>query len=160
MTKSKIKALIFFFFMNLILVDFGNQIRKLSFNDALDNYSNPVFSIAHTVNTGAGFGIFQNNSMILSLFSLFVILFIAYFVYKKITFQNKVELFSLTLFCAGAIGNMIERINFSHVVDYIKLNFINFPIFNAFDIMICAGAFIYCTYILFFLKDDKNEDSN
>ena len=107
MATSKIKALIFFFFMNLILVDFGNQIKKLSLSEFLKGYSNPVFSIEHTTNTGAAFGIFQNNSYCLSIFSGVVIFLITYFIYKKINFENKIELFSLTLFCAGAVGNMI-----------------------------------------------------
>jgi len=64
---------------------------------------------------------------------------------------------ALTLFSAGTLGNVIERFKFGYVVDYIKLNFINFPVFNAFDVMICLGIFVYCLYILLENKKVKNE---
>jgi len=154
MSNNKYKVLIFYFFSNLILLDFGNQLRKISYNDFFATFQNPIFSIIHTKNTGAAFGMFQNNAYILALFSLAVLLFIFYYMYKKVNFEQKLELFSLSLFSAGALGNLVERLTQGVVIDYIKLNFIEFPVFNAFDIMICSGAFLYFIYVLFILKDE------
>lgn len=146
------RACIFYFLMTIILLDFGNQLRKISNHSFFDNVDNPIFSIVHLNNTGSAFSMFQNNAKFLALIGIFILIFIAFEVYKTVTFEDKTQLLSLTLFSAGALGNVIERLNFGHVVDYIKLNFINFPVFNAFDIMICTGIFLYCLSILFDYK--------
>ena len=158
--NSSKKALIFYFFMSLILLDFGNQLRKLSYNSFFENYSNPVFSVTHTENTGSAFGLFSGNSMILAIFGIFAVIFLTYYIYKNITYENKIELLSITLFVSGALGNLIERIKFGYVVDYINLNFINFPIFNSFDVMICMGVFLYFIFILFDLRKDNGNIDN
>ena len=63
------------------------------------------------------------------------------------------------------MGNLIERIKLHHVVDYIKLSFVNFPIFNMFDIMICLGITIYVVFVLIDIEQikkrlNKNGNSN
>ncbi|MBR5305160.1 MAG: signal peptidase II [Candidatus Gastranaerophilales bacterium] len=153
------RACIFYFLMTIILLDFGNQIRKLSYSPYLTNADNPFFSINHINNSGSAFSLFQNQSAILAIFGILAVLFIAYQVIKKITFNDKLQLLSMTIFSAGALGNVIERIQFKYVIDYIKLNFINFPIFNAFDIMICVGIFLYCIYLFLDFKKAKNEQN-
>ena len=51
------------------------------------------------------------------------------------------ELFFTSLLLSGIFNNMSERIIFGFVRDYIKLNFINFPVFNISDIFINIGVF-------------------
>ena len=158
-SSSSQKAFIFYFLMSIILLDFGNQIRKLSFNPFFDNFSNPVFSIIHTTNTGSAFGLFSNNPLPLAIFGIIALSFLTFYVYKNVTFNNKLELLSVTIFAAGALGNLIERVKFGYVIDYIKLNFISFPVFNGFDIMICLGVFLYFLFVLFDLRKE-HETSN
>ena len=153
------KACIFYFLMTIILLDFGNQIRKISYSPYLENVENPIFSIVHANNTGSAFSLFQNQSLILAIFGILVVLFVAYQIFRNVVFQDKLQLLSLTLFSAGTLGNVIERLQYKYVVDYIKLNFIDFPIFNAFDIMICIGIFLYCIYLFLDFKKVKNEQS-
>ena len=145
------KALLFYFFMGLILLDFGNQLKKISYNPYFEFNSNPVFSIVHVNNTGSAFSLFQNGALILAVLGIIVILFLIYYVYKNISFND-----TITLFSAGVLGNLIERIKYGYVIDYIKLNFINFPVFNSFDIMICVGIFLYIVFVLFDFKKVLN----
>ena len=152
------KAFIFYFLMTLILLDFGNHLRKISYHPLLENFSNSFLSIIHLNNTGSAFSMFQNNAKILAIFGIIVILFIAFEVFKNISFKDKNELLALTLFSAGALGNVFERFQFGYVVDYIKLNFIDFPVFNAFDIMICTGILMYCICILLEFKHGKHKN--
>ncbi len=140
------KSFLFYVFLNLILLDFGNQLRNLSFK--LIGYKNPIFSIYHMKNTGSAFSTFENYTFALALLGLVAVIFIGYYIYKNISFQKKLPLIILTLFSAGTLGNMIERLTKGYVVDYIRLNFINFAIFNAFDVMICTSIFIYIVYLL------------
>lgn len=151
------KAVIFYFLMSLVLVDFGNQLRKISYNSFFEDFSNPIFSIIHTTNTGSAFSLFENHSQIIAYLGILILLFIILYVIKNIKLSDRTELLSITLFTAGTLGNIIERLTYGHVVDYIKLNFINFPIFNTFDIMICIGIILYTIFVLFFQKKEINE---
>ena len=154
MLKDK-KAFIFYFLMSIILLDFGNQIRKISYIDFFQNINNPFFSIQHAHNTGSAFSIFQNHAIILAYFGIALILFFSFYIIKYVKFSDKTILLSITLFSAGVLGNAIERLQFGYVVDYIKLNFINFPIFNTFDIMICTGCALYIIFSLFFQNKEN-----
>ena len=74
---------------------------------------------------------------------MLVILF--YMIIQRKT-MNKFEMLSLALILAGGVGNLIDRARmiidpeFTGVIDYIKLDFINFPIFNFADICVVVGG--------------------
>ena len=63
--------------------------------------------------------------------------------------HGKLEMFSLALIAAGAVGNAFDRIEFGYVIDFIKATFIDFPVFNVADICICVGAFLLVIATLF-----------
>ncbi|UKI38520.1 MAG: signal peptidase II [Clostridiales bacterium] len=54
------------------------------------------------------------------------------------------------------MGNFLDRI-FRHgsVVDMIKLDFINYPVFNFADCCVVVGAVLLCVYIIFYYDADK-----
>jgi signal peptidase II len=60
----------------------------------------------------------------------------------------------LSLIAAGAIGNMIDRIRYDYVVDFIYFVFINFPIFNVADIYVSISTFVLIFILLFYYKED------
>lgn len=153
------KACIFYFLMTLIFLDFGNQLKILSENEYFKNINNPVFSIVNLNNTGGAFGLFLGGASFLAVLGIIVVVFLSIYVYKNIKFSDKLPLLAITLFCAGALGNIIERIKYGYVVDYIKLNFVDFAVFNSFDIMICTSVFIYFLFIIF-NKDFKGQNEN
>ena len=113
-----------------------------------------MFSFVHVHNPGAAFGILQGKIELLSCISLaFCVGVIWYMLIRKP--QNKVLRISTMLLFAGAIGNVIDRIFRGYVVDFIKVLFINFPVFNLADIAITCGAALLIIYILFL--DNKKE---
>lgn len=134
--------------MTLFLVDLGKQIKLLSYNSYFKTFDNPIFSIEHIYNTGSAFGMFQNSILPLSIVTFLIIVFLFIYVLKFVNFSNKPLLLSLTLINSGAIGNFLERIRLQHVIDYINLKFASFPIFNAYDAMICSGIMIYIIFVL------------
>ncbi len=154
------KACIFYFLMTLILFDFGSQIRKISFFESIEKINNPVFSIFHIQNTGSAFGLFEYKTKLLAVLGIVALVFLSFYVFKNVGFKDKLPLLSITLFAAGILGNIVERLQFGAVVDYIKLNFINFAIFNAFDIMICLGLFLYFLSVLFDYINFKKGSGN
>ncbi|MCW6061654.1 signal peptidase II [Clostridium sporogenes] len=109
-----------------------------------------LFSLSYLENRGAAFGIFQNRLIFLSLITVIVILGVAYFIVKyKPT--SKLLKISLSLIISGAIGNLIDRIYYKFVVDFIMLHYKDvyfFPTFNVADTLVVIGTILLVIYIL------------
>jgi len=119
---------------------------------------NNVIDFIHVRNTGAAFSILKDSTWLLSLISIaFCVGVIIYWIREK----PKHSLFNtgLTMLFAGAFGNGIDRIFRGSVVDFIKLDFIDFPIFNIADISIVIGACLCIVYTAFFCKGDEEDDN-
>ncbi len=107
-------------------------------------------------NTGAAFGMFSGYTVLLVLFTFFVL----YFLYKEIK-DNKVDnlnLCTLVLLFAGAIGNLIDRVFRKYVIDFISFTLFKheMAIFNVADIYITFGVIIYLFGILWDRKNERN----
>ena len=59
---------------------------------------------------------------------------------------------------AGAIGNLIDRILFGYVRDFIYLKFINFPVFNIADMALTFGIILLLLYIIFYTTKKTNNE--
>ncbi|MCW6109651.1 signal peptidase II [Clostridium sporogenes] len=109
-----------------------------------------LFTFSYLENRGAAFGIFQNRLIFLSLITAIVILGVAYFIVKyKPT--SKLLKISLSLIISGAIGNLIDRIYYKFVVDFIMLHYKDvyfFPTFNVADTLVVIGTILLAIYIL------------
>ena len=116
-----------------------------------------VISIAtNDGNTGAAWGIFSGKKLFLIFLSvaMIAVLFVFnHFVKKK----NWIYCLSFGFIVGGAVGNLIDRIAFGYVRDFIFLDFWQtFPIFNMADSFLCVGAVMLCVYVLF-TSGNKNE---
>ena len=94
-------------------------------------------------NRGAAFGLFQNQLLLLVLVSLFAMGFILYNL-KTNSFILKL---SLGLILGGAMGNLIDRLRFGFVVDF--LDFRIWPVFNLADSAITLAAILLIWELLF-----------
>ncbi len=107
-------------------------------------------------NTGAAFGLFKNNTVVLAVFTSVVILFCLYFIFIK-PFEKPVFNIFLIMIVSGGLGNLIDRIFRSFVIDYIEVLFIDFPVFNFADILVTTGCFLLAFYLIYdTLKEKKN----
>ena len=106
-----------------------------------------LFKLDFVKNYGAAFNIFSGSRVFLSLISIFFSILLIYLIFRKNTL-NTFDLYSYSFILGGTIGNGIDRIYKGFVVDFINLNFINFPIFNIADISINIG-FIFLLYNIF-----------
>ena len=68
---------------------------------------------------------------------------------------------SLGVILSGGIGNLIDRIRFGYVVDFIEPTFVNFAIFNIADCAVTCGAVVLVGYLLYdAFKDVKKPKEN
>jgi signal peptidase II len=97
----------------------------------------PYARIRHWYNTGAAFGIFQNGNLVFTILAIIVILLILY--YFPRTERNDWWLrVAMAMQFAGAAGNLIDRLAFAHVTDFISVG--SFAIFNVADASISVGV--------------------
>ena len=141
-------------FFSLLIVDFISKRIALMLEFGKKSIIIPnLISFEKVYNTGAAFGIFNDYTIIITLISIIITLaIIIYLVIPKFQ-KNRLELISFIFIMAGAIGNIHDRIFYSYVIDFIKLEFINFPVFNFADICINIGVLLLITNYLFFKND-------
>ncbi|WP_288235081.1 signal peptidase II [uncultured Prochlorococcus sp.] len=106
-----------------------------------------LFKLDFVINYGAAFNILSGSRVFLSLISIIFSILLIYLIFRKNTL-NSFDLYSYSFILAGTIGNGIDRIYKGFVVDFINLNFINFPVFNIADVSINIG-FIILLYNIF-----------
>jgi len=56
---------------------------------------------------------------------------------------------ALALVCAGALGNLIDRVLVGRVTDFFEFGFVEFPVFNVADMAIIFGVGLLAVWILF-----------
>jgi len=95
------------------------------------------FSLKYVTNTGAAFSLFQRFNLILILISLIVIIYLFLQLKKE---NNKIRIWSFIFIIAGALGNLIDRVVFGYVRDFILIWV--WPTFNLADSFITIGALL------------------
>lgn len=110
------------------------------------------FNLVKVWNSGVSFSMFSNHgrlgAVVLSAAALIVCVFLLRWMLKE---HNKIKIVSLGLIIGGAIGNVIDRIRFEAVLDFLDFHYQNhhWPAFNVADTCICIGAFILIYLELF-----------
>lgn len=142
------KKYILFIAIILIAVLF-DQITKICFDGKIIPVLKGIVSIdGNAHNTGAAFSMFSNSTLFLTIFSvIMLIVFTLAYVFFKI--NNTLYFISVSMICGGALGNIIDRVMFGYVRDFVKVEFFDFAIFNIADSFICIGVILLIFYILF-----------
>lgn len=107
-----------------------------------------LFNFTYVENTGASFSLFSDKTEILSAVTA-VILIIGFIVLLRKTFKSGFINTALVLVLSGGLGNLIDRIAYGYVVDFIEPLFVNFAVFNFADCCITVGAFIIIGYEIY-----------
>ena len=127
-----------------VLVD---QLVKLLITNVLSSGNIVViknfFSLSLVKNTGAAWGIFSGNRWFLIIVTILSVFAIAKYFLLDLN-VTKGEYIAYILLLGGIFGNLIDRILFGYVRDYLDFNFgsYNFPVFNIADAAIVIGVVI------------------
>ena len=123
--------------LKILALVFIDQFSKFLFRSSIveDFTITSFFRLTFVENEGVAFSV--PFPLILIIPFTFLVLF---FLWKKILEKTlkKYERFAFLLVFSGAVGNLIDRIFFSSVADF--LSFWNFPIFNFADVFISLGV--------------------
>ena len=131
MTKQSKTIYFFISLLFFVLCDlYLSDFILLNLNNLPEN---PLISLVYVQNEGAAFNLLQGS---------------------------KIFLIFSSLLCAGIFSNMIERVIFGYVRDYIQFNFIDFPVFNISDAFINISVF---AIVIIIIKNNylkQNETDN
>ena len=117
------------------------------------------FNLTHVRNTGGAFGIFGGEKggigsilfVVVSLIAVGAILYL----FTKVKENEKILALSFSLILSGAIGNLIDRLRYGEVVDFLDfhLSTYHWPAFNVSDSAICIGIGLMALEVL--IRDRK-----
>lgn len=100
-------------------------------------------NITYVHNNGAAFSLFSGNRWLLVGIGVLAVIFILCYV-GKLAEITDFDMFTYSLLLGGVLGNLIDRIIYGYVIDYISLNIFgyHFPIFNFADICIVVSVIL------------------
>lgn len=114
----------------------------------------PYARIRHTYNHGAAFGFFQDGGWFFAVLAVIVsLLIIGYF--PSTSKKDWWLRLALVLQLGGAVGNLIDRLRFGPVTDFISLG--SFAIFNVADSCITVGVIILIAGVWLTERKQKRE---
>ncbi len=93
--------------------------------------------LTYVQNFGGAFGIFQHQKLFFIIAAFVAVTCVLYF-FEDIKELGKLSFVSASLIFGGAIGNLIDRIRFGYVVDFLDLRW--WPVFNVADIALTVGV--------------------
>jgi len=150
------------FFLIALLVVVADQLSKLWIRSNLAvGESLPeagFFQLTHIQNTGAVFGLFQDQSFALTIVAIVGIAFLlvyAFIIYPRFfPLDNLLGKSALGLILGGTIGNLIDRLRFGGVTDFISIGW--WPAFNIADSAIVVGAILFAYSLLLLARAGKH----
>ena len=117
-----------------------------------------LLQFTYVENRGAAFGIFQGRVGLLSLFTLAVVVALILLIRGKL--RHPLLMWSVGLIIAGGVGNLIDRVFRSFVVDYIDISpLFSFPVFNFADCCVVIGTAMLAVYMLLIDGRKKTDET-
>lgn len=107
-----------------------------------------LFSLTYVENKGVAFGMFSDMRWIFVALTSVLLAIIIFYMFKKRP-KGKFFYVCAALIIGGGIGNLIDRIFYGYVIDYLSLSFFP-PVCNFADYCITAGTIMLVIYLLFF----------
>ncbi len=160
----------------IVLGIFLDQLTKM----LAIRYLKPVFSFplwkdvlhfTYVENRGAAFGMLADHRWVFMVFSCVAIVLLALYLFLDRSYLSEKGAdgkypaiflptgLSLAAVISGGIGNMIDRIAYGYVVDFVDFTLIDFAVFNVADIFVTVGAFSLAASMLIPLFLTKKKDN-
>ena len=129
----------------IVLLDRASKVyfsELLDFGESIPLIKN-VFHLTLVHNTGMAFGLFKDYGIVfivIPIIAIILLVFNIYYYRRNNEALSRTYIVAFSLILGGAIGNLIDRIRYGHVIDF--LDFRVWPVFNIADSAITIGAVI------------------
>ena len=117
-----------------------------------------VLELQYVENRGIAFSLFQGRKILILTLGLLILGLLIFFLFK-LPEQKKFRIihFLFAALLAGALGNIIDRVRFDYVVDFISFVLIQYPVFNVADCFIVVATIILFVLFMFVYKEEDLE---
>ena len=157
---DKLKNIGIFAIINIIAIALDRYTKLLAKSYLKGNKPfviiDKVLELIYTENRGAAFGIMQEKQIFFFIITAAVMLAILYVILRLPSDKRYIPLLiALSFVFSGAVGNLIDRVTNSYVIDFIYFMPINFPVFNIADIYVTLSAISLIILFFFVYKEDE-----
>ena len=118
-----------------------------------------VVQFRYALNTGMAFSLFSGARWIFVVLTVVVCAGVLWYMFKD-KCQSLWMYWSLGVIVSGGLGNLIDRVRFGYVIDFIEPTFMDFAVFNIADSAVTLGAASLVLYLIteLFSKKEVKED--
>ena len=170
-TKYKWFSIVFVFFLVLDQVSKIWVVNNIEYRTEEIEVISGLFSLVHTQNSGAAFGIMQGQMLIFAVFTLIAIFVLGQMIHQ-LPAEDRFQSFGVGLLLSGVLGNGIDRMHKQSVTDFLHfysdhpsvepllvsiLGSNAWPSFNVADAAIVIGMIMFGFHYLFLEKDEDAE---
>ena len=118
------------------------------------------FNLVHVHNRGAVFGLLASWPLDVRIFFVFttgIVLMVVGYLWWRLPENEGLANLGYSLIMAGALGNLVDRVRFGEVVDFLDFYWgrYHWPAFNVADSLVCLGAGVLIWVIL---REEKGVD--
>lgn len=134
----------------LVLIDQVTKyltVQNIELGEVIEVVPN-IVSFTYIRNTGAAFSILEGQMWFFYIVTVIVVAILLYYMYTEARRDRTLGML-LALILAGALGNFIDRLVHQYVIDMIKLEFIDFAIFNVADSYLTVGVILLFVYTIY-----------
>jgi signal peptidase II len=119
-----------------------------------------VLDFTYVENRGMAFGLLSDHRWVFMVFSVIGIGLVAFYMVRYV--KNTLGRVALSLIIGGGIGNMIDRIAYGFVVDFIDFCLFDFWVwvFNIADAAVCVGAGLFILELILELVAEYRKKKN
>lgn len=125
-----------------------------------------LFSITHVKNTGAAFGLFAGHASVFRTLFFVVItvgaLMLILLIFRSVKEKRVLVPLSLGMITAGALGNLVDRIRWGYVIDFLDVYWRthHWPAFNIADSAITVGILLVLVENLLLHRKESSSQEN
>lgn len=150
--------MIFYILLTMILVAIDQFSKYLTVQNIelyeVKNVIPKFLSFTYVKNSGAAWSILEGQMLFFYIITSIVIIIIVYYLITE-GIEDKIFGVILSIILSGTIGNFIDRLLNKYVIDMIKVEFIDFPIFNLADSFLVVGIFTLIIYTIYLERQLK-----
>ena len=127
-----------------------NELKTVKVMDFIHIGNLDIMDLRYVENTGAAFSSFSGARWFLVGLVIVMLICLTIFIVKY-KYKHSFFMISAVMVIAGGVGNLIDRVRFGYVVDYLDVKLFNFAVFNFADICVVLGA-IFLLIFLFWIE--------
>ena len=162
MRNIKVKRGIISIILAAVLLVFDQFTKKLAVKKLMEKPAfvliEGVLELDYLENRGVAFGMLQGQRWPILIFGGVLMIALFWLIFK-LPEGKKYGILHIILTCiiAGGIGNMIDRLVYGYVIDFISFVLINYPIFNVADCYVVCATIALFVMLIFYMKDEDLE---